>query len=77
MPMRSQPTQSICPESNSFRCSPPWGLLASSRIAALEPSTNTTPMTASCTSGQRRSVQVSSRAPASAAANAATCTAAP
>ncbi|OLC65312.1 MAG: hypothetical protein AUH79_07820 [Betaproteobacteria bacterium 13_1_40CM_4_64_4] len=52
-------------------------MLASSSTLPVAPSTNTTPITASWTSGQTRSVQVSSNAPPSAAATAATCTAAP
>ena len=66
-------TQSIWPASRSFRSSPPCGSLASSRICAVEASTNSTPISASCTSGRLRSVQVSSSAPSSAATTAASC----
>src|ERR1051325_766622 len=46
-------------------------------MAALAATMKLTPITASCTSGQRLSVQLSSSAPASAAPSAANCTAAP
>ena len=66
-------TQRIWPASRSLRYSPPCGLLASSRICAVEASTNRMPISASCTSGRLRSVQVSSSAPSSAATTAASC----
>ena len=64
--------QRIWPTSRSRRCSLPCTLLASSSTLPVAPRTKTTPITASCTSGQMRSVQVSSSAPPSAAASAAT-----
>ena len=63
-------THRIWPTSRSLRCSPPCGLPASSSRPAQEASTKDTPIRASWMSGQRRSVQVSTKAPSSAAASA-------